>query len=164
MHSNVVWCYVTNSTYIQNISVVLCSWIHHTISFLTEVILISIGCQRPIKKGTQWDCNNLYFTIWIWFWDRVSFNDFVAIGRNLYSTSSCHETIFLLTFIPVCLGLWSDGSVQFVYALTKLLAHYPSDFQAKAVRQAWLFSSESLQFGISIQFPFPEKEAWIQNI
>lgn len=45
--------------------------------------------------------------------------------------SSCHETA-LLTFIPVCVGLWANKSVQFVNALAKLLAKSPGDFQAKA--------------------------------
>lgn len=69
--------------------------------------------------------------------------------------SSCHETTCLLTFIPVCVGLWANGSVQFVNAW-----HIPQGiFQAKALRQVQLLSSESLQFGISLQFLFPEKEA-----
>lgn len=131
---------------------------------LTEVILISVGCWRPVKRGAQWDCNSLYFTIWIWFWDKLSFNDLVAIGWNLYSMGSCHETILLLSFVLICVGLWANGSVRFLNALTKLLAYSPSDFQAKAVRQVQLLSSESLQSGNSIQSPFPEKEAWVQNI
>lgn len=101
-------------------------------SICAEVILIPVSCQRHIKRGAQWDCNNLDFTIGIWFWGRLFFNDFVAIGRNPYSMSSWHESTSYLVFISVCVGLWANQSVQFVNALTKLLAYSPGDFQAKA--------------------------------
>lgn len=77
--------------------------------------------------------------------------------------SSCHETTPYLTVTSVCVGLWANESVQFVIALTKLLAYPSSDFQAKAKSGRALYS-KSLQYDISMQLFFPEKKASIQNI
>lgn len=153
---------VTNSSYVPNVSVLLRSWNLPNASYLHRSYFNLRKLPKTYKGKSTAGLQQLVFLPY--GFDRLFFNDFVAVGRNLYSVSSCHKTTSLLAFIPVCVGLWANESVQFVNALTKLLAYSPSDFQAKAVRQVQLLSSESLQFDISMQFFFPEKKASIQNI